>query len=56
LLREYSNARTSTIAHNTSVGSVVAAQDSQQCAFATAVETYNTNAVAFAQRKRNIVE
>jgi hypothetical protein len=56
LLREYSNACTSTIAHNTSVGSVIAAQDSQQCAFATAVKTYNTNAVAFAQRKRNIVE
>jgi hypothetical protein len=56
LLREYSNACTTTIAYHASVGSVVTAQDSQQCAFAAAVKTYNTNAVAFAQRKRNIVE
>jgi hypothetical protein len=56
LLREYSNARTSTIAHHASVGSVVTAQDSQQCAFAAAIETNNTNAIAVAQCKRNIVK
>jgi hypothetical protein len=56
LLREYSNARTSTIAHHASVGSVVTAQDSQQCAFAAAIETHNAHSVAIAQRKRNIVK
>jgi hypothetical protein len=56
LLREYSNARTATIAYNASIGSVVAAQYAQQCAFATAIETHNAHSVAIAQRKRNIVK